>query len=118
MSLPSTHCLHRSPNTRPRGERAELSAARPRIKELEAELELTRKASELFEEQQGRRVVRPNEVLGMWFQASEGAKFWMQLLSDLKQRGVQDILIACVEGLKGFPEAIFAPRRCRPASSI
>jgi len=48
------------------------------------------------------------EVLGMWFQANEGAKFWMQVLTDLKQRGVQDILIACVDGLKGFPEAIEA----------
>jgi putative transposase len=47
-------------------------------------------------------------VLGMWFQANEGAKFWMQVLSDLKQRGVQDILICCVDGLKGFPEAIEA----------
>ena len=44
----------------------------------------------------------------MWFQANEGAKFWMQVLTDLKQRGVQDILIACVDGLKGFPEAIEA----------
>src|SRR5579875_2057713 len=48
------------------------------------------------------------EVLGLWFQDSEGAKFWMQVLSELKQRGVQDILIACVDGLKGFPEAIEA----------
>jgi putative transposase len=48
------------------------------------------------------------EVLGMWFQATEGAKFWMQVLSDLKQRGVRDILICCVDGLKGFPEAIEA----------
>jgi putative transposase len=48
------------------------------------------------------------EVLGMWFQANEGAKFWMQVLNDLKQRGVGDILIACVDGLKGFPEAIEA----------
>jgi putative transposase len=48
------------------------------------------------------------EVLGMWFQANEGAKFWMQILTDLKQRGIQDILIACVDGLKGFPEAIEA----------
>jgi putative transposase len=48
------------------------------------------------------------DVLGMWFQATEGAKFWMQVLTDLKQRGVQDILIACVDGLKGFPEAIEA----------
>jgi transposase-like protein len=48
------------------------------------------------------------DVLGMWFQANEGAKFWMQVLTDLKQRGVNDILIACVDGLKGFPEAIEA----------
>src|SRR3984957_12172794 len=48
------------------------------------------------------------DVLGMWFQANEGAKFWMQVLTDLKQRGVSDILICCVDGLKGFPEAIEA----------
>src|SRR6266567_4031003 len=48
------------------------------------------------------------EVLGMWFQQTEGAKFWMQVLSELKQRGVRDILICCVDGLKGFPEAIEA----------
>ena len=48
------------------------------------------------------------DVLGMWFRETEGAKFWMQVLSALKQRGVQDILICCVDGLKGFPEAIEA----------
>jgi putative transposase len=48
------------------------------------------------------------EVLGIWFQANEGAKFWMQALTDLRQRGLQDILICCVDGLKGFPEAIEA----------
>ena len=48
------------------------------------------------------------EVLGMWFQQTEGAKFWMQVLTDLRQRGVSDILICCVDGLKGFPEAIEA----------
>ena len=48
------------------------------------------------------------DVLGMWFQETEGAKFWMQVLSELRHRGVQDILIACVDGLKGFPEAIEA----------
>jgi putative transposase len=48
------------------------------------------------------------DVLGMWFQESEGAKFWMQVLQDLKTRGVSDILICCVDGLKGFPEAIEA----------
>jgi putative transposase len=48
------------------------------------------------------------EVLGMWFQQTEGAKFSMQVLNELKHRGVQDILICCVDGLKGFPEAIEA----------
>jgi putative transposase len=48
------------------------------------------------------------DVLGMWFQETEGAKFWMQVLTELKQRDVRDILIACVDGLKGFPEAIEA----------
>jgi putative transposase len=48
------------------------------------------------------------DVLGMWFQQTEGAKFWMQVLNDLKQRGVRDILICCVDGLTGFPEAIEA----------
>jgi Transposase, Mutator family len=48
------------------------------------------------------------DVLGMWFEETEGAKFWMQVLAELKQRGVQDILICCVDGLKGFPEAIEA----------
>jgi putative transposase len=48
------------------------------------------------------------DVLGIWFQDTEGAKFWMQVLNELKQRGVRDILICCVDGLKGFPEAIEA----------
>ncbi len=48
------------------------------------------------------------DVLGMWFQDTEGAKFWMQVLTDLKTRGVRDILICCVDGLTGFPEAIEA----------
>src|SRR5438270_9930906 len=48
------------------------------------------------------------DVLGLWFQETEGAKFWMQVLSDLKTRGVRDILICCVDGLTGFPEAIEA----------
>jgi putative transposase len=48
------------------------------------------------------------KVLGLWVAQSEGAKFWLQILTELKNRGVQDILIACVDGLKGFPEAIEA----------
>ena len=46
------------------------------------------------------------EVLGLWIAQSEGAKFWLQVVTELKNRGVEDILIACVDGLKGFPEAI------------
>jgi len=48
------------------------------------------------------------DVLGMWFQENEGAKFWMQVLTELRERGVRDILICCVDGLGGFPEAIEA----------
>jgi putative transposase len=48
------------------------------------------------------------ELLGMWISQSEGAKFWMNVLTELKNRGVQDIFIACVDGLTGFPEAIAA----------
>ena len=46
------------------------------------------------------------EVLGFWAESSEGAKFWLSVVNDLKARGVRDILIACVDGLKGFPDAI------------
>ncbi|MFH1879018.1 MAG: IS256 family transposase, partial [Candidatus Omnitrophota bacterium] len=46
------------------------------------------------------------EVLGMWIAETEGAKFWMMVLTELRNRGVQDIFIACVDGLKGFIEAI------------
>jgi putative transposase len=48
------------------------------------------------------------EVLGIWWQETEGAKFWLAVLNDLAQRGVADVLIACVDGLTGFPEAIEA----------
>jgi putative transposase len=48
------------------------------------------------------------DVLGIWFQKTEGAKFWLAVLTDLKTRGVQDVLICCVDGLEGFPEAIEA----------
>lgn len=46
------------------------------------------------------------EVLGLWSSANEGAKFWLQVLTELKNRGLQDIFLACVDGLKGFPQAI------------
>lgn len=46
------------------------------------------------------------DVLGMWVAETEGAKFWLQVVTELRNRGVKDIFIACVDGLKGFPEAI------------
>jgi putative transposase len=45
-------------------------------------------------------------VLGMWTAETEGAKFWLQVVTELQNRGVKDIFIACVADLKGFPEAI------------
>ena len=48
------------------------------------------------------------EVLGLWLAQTEGAKFWLQVVTELRNRGVQDIFIACVDGLKGFPGAIKA----------
>src|SRR5919202_501149 len=55
--------------------------------------------------------VRPDgtkEILGLWIEQSEGAKFWLRVMTELKTRGVNDVLIAIVDGLKGFPEAITA----------
>ncbi|MGH9893416.1 MAG: IS256 family transposase, partial [bacterium] len=48
------------------------------------------------------------EVLGMWIQSTEGAKFWLAILNELQQRGVQDILVLCADGLTGMPEAVEA----------
>ena len=48
------------------------------------------------------------ELLGLWMSENEGAKFWLNVLTELQNRGVKDILIACVDGLKGFPDAIQA----------
>jgi putative transposase len=48
------------------------------------------------------------DVLGLWIEQTEGAKFWLRVMNDLKTRGVNDVLIAVVDGLKGFPEAITA----------
>ena len=48
------------------------------------------------------------EVLGLWIVETEGAKFWMGVLTELKNRGVQDILIARMDGLSGFPDAVRA----------
>ena len=55
--------------------------------------------------------VRPDgakEILGLWIEQSEGAKFWLRVMNELRTRGVEDVLIAVVDGLKGFPEAITA----------
>ena len=48
------------------------------------------------------------DILGLWIEQNEGAKFWLKVMAELKNRGVQDILLAVVDGLKGFPEAISA----------
>jgi putative transposase len=56
----------------------------------------------------GVNVEGQRDVLGLWFQRTEGAKFWMHVLTDLKHRGVCDVLFFCVDGLTGFPEAIEA----------
>ena len=48
------------------------------------------------------------EILGLWIEQTEGAKFWLRVMNELKTRGVEDILIAVIDGLKGFPEAINA----------
>ena len=48
------------------------------------------------------------DVLGLWIEQTEGAKFWLKVFNDLKQRGVADVLVAVVDGLRGFPEAIEA----------
>jgi hypothetical protein len=55
--------------------------------------------------------VRPDgskEILGLWIEQTEGAKFWLRVMNELRNRGVLDMLIAVVDGLKGFPEAINA----------
>ena len=51
------------------------------------------------------------DILGLWIETSEGAKFWLRVMNELRNRGVEDILIAVVDGLKGFPEAIAAVYR-------
>jgi putative transposase len=48
------------------------------------------------------------EILGLWIEQTEGAKFWLRVMNELKNRGVEDVLIAVVDGLKGFPDAITA----------
>jgi putative transposase len=56
----------------------------------------------------GVRTDGAKEILGLWIEQSEGAKFWLRVMNELKNRGVEDVLLAVVDGLKGFPEAISA----------
>jgi putative transposase len=56
----------------------------------------------------GMRVDGEREVLGLWVEGTEGARFWLQVLTELKNRGVEDILFICCDGLSGFPQAIEA----------
>ena len=56
----------------------------------------------------GVRADGAKEILGLWLEQNEGAKFWLRVMNELKNRGVEDVLIAVVDGLKGFPEAITA----------
>jgi putative transposase len=56
----------------------------------------------------GVRADGSKEILGLWLEQNEGAKFWLRVMNELKNRGVEDVLIAVVDGLKGFPEAILA----------
>ena len=56
----------------------------------------------------GVRADGTKEILGLWIEQNEGAKFWLRVMNELKNRGVEDMLIAVVDGLKGFPEAITA----------
>ena len=68
----------------------------------------------------GINVEGKKSVLGLWVNGNEGAKFWMSVLMNLKNRGVKDVLLICTDGLKGFPEAIEAVfpstlvQTCRP----
>jgi putative transposase len=56
----------------------------------------------------GVRADGTKEILGLWLEQNEGAKFWLRVMTELKNRGVEDVLLAVVDGLKGFPEAILA----------
>jgi putative transposase len=56
----------------------------------------------------GVRADGTKEILGLWIEQNEGAKFWLRVMNEMKNRGVEDMLIAVVDGLKGFPEAITA----------
>ena len=56
----------------------------------------------------GERADGSKEILGLWLEQNEGAKFWLRVMNELRNRGVEDVLLAVVDGLKGFPDAIRA----------
>ena len=56
----------------------------------------------------GVNMVGQKELLGLWLSENEGAKFWLSVLTELKNRGIKDVFVACVDGLTGFPDAIGA----------
>lgn len=62
----------------------------------------------------GMRCSGHKEILGIWIEQTEGAKFWLRVMTELRNRGTQDILIAVVDGLNGFPEAITSVLRPFP----
>jgi putative transposase len=68
----------------------------------------------------GVRADGAKEILGLWLEQNEGAKFWLRVMNELRNRGVEDVLLAVVDGLKGFPDtilAVFPEATGRPASS-
>jgi putative transposase len=65
----------------------------------------------------GVRADGTKEILGLWLQQNEGAKFWLHVMDELRNRGVEDVLLAVVDGLKGFPEAVVHGLRSPSAAS-
>jgi len=69
----------------------------------------------------GIRADGTKKILGLWLEQNEGVKFWLRVKNELRNRGVEDVLLAVVDGLKGFPEAIrgYSPMpSCRPGLAI
>jgi putative transposase len=58
------------------------------------------------------------DILGLWIEQTEGAKFWLKVITELKNRGVADLLIAVVDGLKGFPEALRVREKRRTCAAV
>jgi hypothetical protein len=58
------------------------------------------------------------DILGLWIEQTEGAKFWLKVITELKNRGVADLLIAVLDGLKGFPEALRVREKRRTCAAV